>query len=74
MKSLCSCPLRNACVFACARQIEILFTMATNLSTTYRAFSMIVMVLRATVNKSLKDMDKKLTNLANLIYSLVMAH
>jgi hypothetical protein len=35
---------------------------------------MIVMVLRATVNKSLKDMDKKLTNLANLIYSLVMAH
>jgi hypothetical protein len=74
MKSLCSCPLRHALVFVCARQIEILFTMATNLSTTYRALSMISMVLRATVNKSLKDMDKKLTNLANLIYSLVMAH
>jgi hypothetical protein len=55
-------------------QLEILGTMATNLSTTYRAVSMIFMVLRATVNKSLKDMDKKLTNLANLIYNLVLAY
>ena len=33
---------------------------------------MIFMVLRATVNKSIKDMDKKLTNLSNLIYNLVL--
>jgi hypothetical protein len=29
-------------------------------------------VLRATVNKSLRDMDKKLTNVSNVIYNLIL--
>ena len=29
-------------------------------------------MLRATVNKSLRDMDKKLTNVSNVIYNLIL--
>ena len=52
--------------------IILIFTMVCNLSTTYRSFIMLTSVLRAQVNKSLLDMDAKLTTLSGIIYTLVL--
>ena len=50
----------------------LIFTMVCNLSTTYRSLVMLGSVLRAQVNKSLLDMDAKLTTVSGIIYSLVL--
>lgn len=52
--------------------LQLLFVMVCNLSTTYRSFVMLTSVIRATVNKSLLDMDTKFTTLSNIIYSLIL--
>jgi len=53
-------------------QLNIIFTLVVNLSTCYRSFVMLGAVLRASVNKSLLDMDAKLTTLSSIIYSIVL--
>ena len=52
--------------------LHLIFVMVTNLSTTYRSMVILTSVLRATVNKSLLDMDTKFTSLSSTIYTLIL--
>jgi len=52
--------------------LYIIFTLVVNFSTCYRSFIMLGAVARWTVNKSLLDMDAKLTTLSSIIYTLVL--
>jgi hypothetical protein len=52
--------------------LNLIFLMVCNLSTTYRSIVMLTSVFRATVNKSLLDMDTKFTSLSSTIYTLVL--
>ncbi|MFN9899719.1 MAG: hypothetical protein ACK55Z_13215, partial [bacterium] len=49
-------------------QIWVLLVMCVNFSTTYRIYKLVLTVYRREVNKSIKDMDRKMTSLANTVY------
>ena len=52
--------------------LYLIWVMVCNLSMTYRAFVMISAVVRLQVNKSLTDMDVKLTSVSGIIFLLVL--
>ncbi len=52
--------------------LYLVWVMVCNLSMTYRAFVMISAILHLQVNKSLTDMDIKLTSVSGIIFLLVL--
>ena len=53
-------------------QIWVLLVMCVNFSTTFRIYKLVSTVYRLEVNRSIKDMDRKLTSLANTVYNLLI--
>eukprot|EP00802_Teleaulax_amphioxeia_P006157 Tamp_06161.p1 GENE.Tamp_06161~~Tamp_06161.p1 ORF type:complete len:465 (+),score=74.63 Tamp_06161:1163-2557(+) len=53
-------------------QIVVLAVMCVNFSTIYRVYKLLAAVVVRQVNSSIKDMDRKMTGLANTVYGLVL--
>lgn len=53
-------------------QIWVLLVMCVNFSTTFRIYKLASTVYKLEVNRSIKDMDRKLTSLANTVYNLLI--
>ena len=52
--------------------IGVIVIMCINFSTIYRIFKLVEAICLKQVNKSIKDMDRKMTSLANTVYGLVL--
>jgi len=53
-------------------QLHVVAVMCVNFSTVYRVYKLVSAVLVLQVNRSIKDMDRKMTSLANTVYGLVL--
>jgi hypothetical protein len=68
---LATVPPHNMRMTECRAQV--LYYMLINMSSTYRMVKLVKDVfLDGLVNPSIQDMDKKLTNLANTVFNLVL--
>jgi len=53
-------------------QLDILWRLCINLSTSYRIYGLLSALAHRLVNASIKDLDTKLTSVANLLYTLML--
>mmetsp|Transcript_33430 Transcript_33430/g.77993 ORF Transcript_33430/g.77993 Transcript_33430/m.77993 type:complete len:365 (-) Transcript_33430:374-1468(-) len=53
-------------------QLDIVWRLCINLSTAYRIYGLVSALAHKLVNASIKDLDTKLTSVANLLYTLML--